>query len=205
MHQLKLETNSYYLAEICNIYIKNTNMKFSKKKKEEGGDVADAASASSNIEVNIEEGIIAQSPAQDESLGATDTQHGSKKLSMPFFYRNLRPSVDDATSTGANASSHTIHRSRSEVRASRPSVKECLGETVPDEEMADLTLDVYNMFFLSDICSQGFVYSFATLFVKMALYILILVDLRHNKTFPFQEQILVDESVIFAQVRKVSN
>ena len=174
-------------------------MKFSKKKKEEGGDAADAAlSASSNIEVDIEEGITAQSPAQDESLGATNTQHGSKKLSMPFFYRNLRPSVDDATS------SHTIHRSRSEVRASRPSVKECLGETLPDEEMADLTLDVYNMFFLSDICSQGFIYSFATLFVKMALYILILVDLRHNKTFPFQEQILVDESVIFAQVRKVS-
>ena len=73
------------------------------------------------------------------------------------------------------------------MRASRPTVKDCLHS--PDEEMYDLTLDVYNRFFLSDIGSQGFFYTFVVLFTKMALYTLLLVDLRDNKKLPFEQNV----------------
>lgn len=66
--------------------------------------------------------------------------------------------------------------SRSAMRASRPSVDECLGD-LPKEEVIDLRLDVYNMFFLSENGSQGFFYSTLVLFTKMALYMLLFLHL----------------------------
>ena len=107
---------------------------------------------------------------------------------------NQKALNDDNTPTPISQSSPTHHgdnlstlRSRSVMRASRPTVKECLH--TPDEEMYDLTLDVYNMFFLSDIGSQGFFYSIAVLFTKVSLYVALLVDLRDNKKFPFEQNV----------------
>lgn len=74
-------------------------------------------------------------PHDAEEGGQQPSQKSSRKLSM--FHR------------AAKAKSTSIVRSHSTIRASRPSVKECLS-TVPEEEMADLSLDVYNMFFLSE-------------------------------------------------------
>ncbi|KAL7529346.1 hypothetical protein ACHAWF_002943 [Thalassiosira exigua] len=84
-------------------------------------------------------------------------------------------------------------------RQAHPSVRECLAN-VPDSEIADLTLDVYNMFFLSELRSQAFVYSIATLFTKMMLYALLLVDLEENKKFPFDSNVHVVPVVKMAQL-----
>ena len=138
----------------------------------------------------VEEGVavprISSSTEEQQSL----SQHKKPYFGSNFFKKN-RPQ------DGSNNAE--IRRSHSAIRASRPSVKECLQDT-PEEEMYDLTLDVYNMFFLSDICSQAFVYSFATLFVKMSLYILIMFDLGYNKEFPFDKALVVSNLVIIAQV-----
>lgn len=88
-----------------------------------------------------------------------------------------------------------MRRTRSSLRASRPSVTECLGADVPEEEMADLALDVYNMFFLSNMNSQAFFYSLAVLIVKAALYFLLLIDLKYKKQFPFEQKIEASDVV----------
>mmetsp|Transcript_8733 Transcript_8733/g.14261 ORF Transcript_8733/g.14261 Transcript_8733/m.14261 type:complete len:233 (+) Transcript_8733:68-766(+) len=88
-----------------------------------------------------------------------------------------------------SSTSHpAVSHSRSFMRASRPSIGECL-DNVPEEEMADMSLDVYNMFYLSDIGSQGFVYSVAVFIIKFALYVLLLLDLIYNKEFPSQQTV----------------
>ena len=139
----------------------------------------------------VEEGVAVPriSSSTDEIQNETLSQHKKPCFGSNFFKKN-RPQ---------DSSNVEMRRSHSAIRASRPSVKECLQDT-PDEEMYDLTLDVYNMFFLSDICSQAFIYSFATLFVKMSLYILIMFDLGYNKEFPFDKALEVSNLVIIAQV-----
>ncbi|KAL9178846.1 hypothetical protein ACHAXT_003977 [Thalassiosira profunda] len=89
-------------------------------------------------------------------------------------------------------------QSHATLRASRPSVAECLAD-VPDYELADLTLDVYNMFFLSGFVSQAFVYSLAVLITKSALYVLLTIDFARNKQFPFEQNIEADYTVQIAQ------
>mmetsp|Transcript_21399 Transcript_21399/g.36764 ORF Transcript_21399/g.36764 Transcript_21399/m.36764 type:complete len:328 (+) Transcript_21399:156-1139(+) len=96
--------------------------------------------------------------------------------------QSLSQDVSRPHSTLRLRSSRVVSRSHSTLRASRPSVKECL--KVPESEMADLSLDVYNMFYLSDIKSQACVYSSCVFLVKLSLYILLLLDLRTNKKVP---------------------
>lgn len=89
--------------------------------------------------------------------------------------------------------------SHSTMRSNRPSVTECLSD-VPEEEMADLSLDVYNMFFLSDIWSQAFFYSLAVLVVKISLYGLLMADLgRKHQLDPFLGRKPADGVVQIAQ------
>ena len=73
-----------------------------------------------------------------------------------------------------------------DARSLRPSVTDCL--KLPDDEMVDLTLDVYNMFFLSEKFSHAFFYSIAVFFTKTSLYIILILDLTYNKTFPFDRR-----------------
>ena len=141
----------------------------------------------------VEEGVAiprVSSSTEQQTESTSLSQHKKPYFGSNFFKKNI-------PQDGSN--NVEIRRSHSAIRASRPSVKECLQDT-PDEEMYDLTLDVYNMFFLSDICSQAFIYSFATLFVKMALYVLIMVDLAYNKEYPFDKKLEVSTLVIIAQV-----
>lgn len=73
---------------------------------------------------------------------------------------------------------------RARKRASRPTVKDCLG--VPEKEFANIELDVYNMLFISDLWSQPFFYSIAVLITKMGLYIILIIDLLiHPESYPF--------------------
>ena len=142
--------------------------------------------AGSADDVHVEEGGVGGT--DDANIEVQEGDFGS----MP---PPPHPSLDgDDTPTSISQSSpthgnkqHSMLRSRSVMRASRPTVKECLH--TPDEEMYDLTLDVYNMFFLSDIGSQAFFYTFAVLFTKMSLYTLLLVDLRDNKKLPFEQNV----------------
>ena len=71
-------------------------------------------------------------------------------------------------------------------RPRRPSVQECLD--VSEKEMANVELDVYNMFFISDLWSQSFFYSIATLVTKMSLYIVLIIDLLVDDTYPFEQR-----------------
>mmetsp|Transcript_4523 Transcript_4523/g.9925 ORF Transcript_4523/g.9925 Transcript_4523/m.9925 type:complete len:205 (-) Transcript_4523:367-981(-) len=84
------------------------------------------------------------------------------------------------------------------LRSIRPTVSECLH--VPKEEMADLPLDVYNMFFLSGIGSQGFYYSVAIFIIKISLYTLLLLDLIDNKKFPSQQKVVASTRVKVTQL-----
>lgn len=69
----------------------------------------------------------------------------------------------------------------------RPSVQECLA--VPPKEMANVELDVYNMFYISDLWSQSFFYSIATLVTKMSLYIILIIDLMVDPdSYPFDRK-----------------
>ena len=149
-----------------------------------------ATDSSDQVHHVVEEGVamprVSSSTEEQQSL----SQHKKPYFGSNFFKKN-RPQD--------GSSNVEMRRSHSAIRASRPSVKECLQET-PEEDLYDLTLDVYNMFFLSDICSQAFIYSFSTLFVKMSLYILIMFDLGYNKEFPFDKALEVSNLVIIAQV-----
>jgi len=150
-----------------------------------------ATDSSDQVHHVVEEGVAlprVSSSTEEQS----PPQHKKPYFGSNFFKKN-RPQ------DGSGSSNIEMRRSHSAIRASRPSVKECLQNT-PEEELYDLTLDVYNMFFLSDICSQAFIYSFATLFVKMSLYILIMFDLGYNKEFPFDKALEVSNLVIIAQV-----
>ena len=138
---------------------------------------------STTDDVHVEEGGVGST--DDANIEVQEGVFGSMPPPQP---------LDDDTPTPISQSSpthgdkqHSMLRSRSVIRASRPTVKECLH--TPDEEMYDLTLDVYNMFFLSDIGSQGFFYSIAVLFTKVSLYVALLVDLRDNKKFPFEQNV----------------
>lgn len=72
---------------------------------------------------------------------------------------------------------------------SRPTVQECLG--VPDNEMYhSVELDVYEMFYISDMWSQPFLYSMAVLATKMTLYVVLIVDLMTDpKSYPFDRKL----------------
>mmetsp|Transcript_20454 Transcript_20454/g.49170 ORF Transcript_20454/g.49170 Transcript_20454/m.49170 type:complete len:274 (-) Transcript_20454:405-1226(-) len=115
-----------------------------------------------------------------------DVRHGDTDLE-----------AGDAQAQPQSPSSHAA-TSRSIVRASRPSVKDSLN--VPDDELADLSLDVYNMFFLSNMGSQAFFYSLAVLITKMSLYILLIVDIKYNQNFPWDLDTKVAPVVKSAQL-----
>ena len=138
-------------------------------------------------DVHVEEGVLGNNTAS----GSTDDANIEVQEGVFGSMPPPQPRDDDAPISQSSPTHHgdnlSMLRSRSVMRASRPTVKECLH--TPDEEMYDLTLDVYNMFFLSNIGSQGFFYSFAVLFTKMSLYVLLLADLKHNKKFPFEENV----------------
>ena len=145
---------------------------------------------STTDDVHVEEGVLGNTASGSTDDANIEVQEGVFGSMPP----PPQPLDDDDTPTPISQSSPTHHgnnlsmlRSRSVMRASRPTVKECLH--TPDEEMYDLTLDVYNMFFLSDIGSQGFFYSIAVLFTKVSLYVALLVDLRDNKKFPFEQNV----------------
>lgn len=108
-------------------------------------------------------------------------------------------STDAQATAGTPKSSQVLAVTQSMMRESRPSVKDCLN--LPDEEMADLELDVYNMFFLSEVKSQGFWYAFITLTVKMSLYFVLLFDIveKHDNLF-FKDGSGADATVKFAQI-----
>ena len=108
-------------------------------------------------------------------------------------------STDAQATAGTPKSSQVLAVTQSMMRESRPSVKDCLN--LPDEEMADLELDVYNMFFLSEVKSQGFWYAFITLIIKMSLYFMLLFDIveKHDNLF-FQSGSGADATVKFAQI-----
>ena len=143
---------------------------------------------STTDDVHVEEGVLGNNTASGSTDDANIEVQEGVFGSMP---PPSQPRDDDAPISQSSPTHHgdnlSMLRSRSVMRASRPTVKECLH--TPDEEMYDLTLDVYNMFFLSDIGSQGFFYSFAVLFTKMSLYVLLLADLKHNKKFLFEENV----------------
>lgn len=72
-------------------------------------------------------------------------------------------------------------------REARPTVQECLG--VPEKEMtSNVELDVYNMFFISDLWSQPFFYSMAVFVTKMTLFIVLVIDLQDSATYPFESK-----------------
>ncbi|KAL7464153.1 hypothetical protein ACHAXS_004486 [Conticribra weissflogii] len=133
-------------------------------------------------------------------------------LQQPLLLPPDSPSPDVGQSANAtavdvgSADSSTAVITRDEMlcsanndsQASRPSIRECLN--LPDEELADLSLDVYNMFFLSDVPSQAFFYSIAVLITKMSLYFFLLLDLTLNKQFPFERNIDVNAVVKLAQL-----
>ena len=137
-------------------------------------------------DVHVEEGGGVGS-TDDANIEVQEGVFGSMPPPQPLYDDDDTPTPISQSSPTHGDKQHSMLRSRSVMRASRPTVKECLH--TPDEEMYDLTLDVYNMFFLSDIGSQGFFYSFAVLFTKMSLYVLLLVDLKYNKKFPFEENV----------------
>ena len=107
--------------------------------------------------------------------------------------------IEKGEQSQAGPASLSKKLSHASLRASRPSVVECLS-TVPDYELADLTLDVYNMFFLSEMKSQAFVYSLAVLITKTALYALLTIDIAYNKQFPFEQNVEADLTVRLAQL-----
>ena len=54
--------------------------------------------------------------------------------------------------------------------------------------MANIELDVYNMFYISNLWSQPFFYSIAVLLTKMSLYIILAIDLQDANNYPFQQK-----------------
>ena len=92
----------------------------------------------------------------------------------------------DTTDDSTHDDDDAIQSARSAKRASRPSVQECLG--VPKNEMANIELDVYNMFYISNLWSQPFFYSIAVLLTKMSLYIILAIDLQDANNYPFQQK-----------------
>lgn len=115
-----------------------------------------------------------EQPTSADDGRANSTVHIDKDEEQPSNHN---------ASSGKGATSASVTRTHSTMHANRPSVKECLN--LPDEELADLELDVYNMFFLSDVMSQAFWYSLICLIVKMCLYSLLFVDLKHKFDIPF--------------------
>ncbi|KAL9181998.1 hypothetical protein ACHAXT_012341, partial [Thalassiosira profunda] len=104
------------------------------------------------------------SSSLEESLLSSSEEGGPSKA----------PVVDDI---GASA--------RSAARAARPSVASCLA--LPEDETTGVELDVYNMFYISDAWSQPFFYAICVLVMKMALYILLIVDLLIDPdAYPFE-------------------
>lgn len=53
-----------------------------------------------------------------------------------------------------------------------------------DDEMAEIEDDVYNMFFLADTCSQPYWFAFGVWILKLALIIIIAIDLYTTGEFP---------------------
>ena len=84
------------------------------------------------------------------------------------------------------AAEYMLDEDNGKIDRPRPSVQECLD--VSEKEMANVELDVYNMFFISDLWSQSFFYSIATLVTKMSLYIVLIIDLLVDDTYPFEQR-----------------
>ena len=94
--------------------------------------------------------------------------------------------ADDSVTITDDSSGPSLLSTQSEKRASRPSVQECLG--VPEKETTDLELDVYNMFYICTLWTQPFFYSLAVLVTKMALYIILIIDLFDPESYPFDHK-----------------
>lgn len=76
---------------------------------------------------------------------------------------------------------------KKEGSGQRKSLAEVLG--LDDEDMAEIEDDVYNMFFLADSCSQSWWFAVIVFIMKVALIIIIAIDLWTNKTFPKKEEV----------------
>ena len=60
---------------------------------------------------------------------------------------------------------------------------------ISDDDMAELSDDVYSMFFLADLWSQGFWYAWLVFILKQFLILMIAVDLFTNKSFPSNDEV----------------
>ena len=69
------------------------------------------------------------------------------------------------------------------------SMSELLG--VNEDDMSELSDDVYSMFFLANLWSQGFWYAWFVFILKQFLILMIAVDLFTNKTFPSNDEVPV--------------
>ena len=119
------------------------------------------------------------------STSNTNTMESSSTHTELLLAAEEAASID-TTDDSTNDDDDAIQSARSAKRASRPSVQECLG--VPKNEMANIELDVYNMFYISNLWSQPFFYSIAVLGTKMSLYIILAIDLQDANNYPFQQK-----------------
>lgn len=118
-----------------------------------------------------------------ESSTALEESLLSKAENGKVVRTNDLPVTDDSSGSDDGV---TLLSTQSEKRASRPSVLECLG--VPEKETTDLELDVYNMFYICTLWTQPFFYSLAVLVTKMALYIILIIDLFDPESYPFDHK-----------------
>jgi Ca2+-binding EF-hand superfamily protein len=77
------------------------------------------------------------------------------------------------------------------------SMRDLLG-VEDDDDMAELSDDVYSMFFLADMFSQSFWYAWFIFVLKQTLIMMIAVDVYANRTFPDNSE--VPKTVRFSQL-----
>ena len=94
---------------------------------------------------------------------------------------------------------HGWRQERAAQRTRRCTVDECLA-LHPGTERAEMTLDVYNMLYLSDLWSQAFFYSLYITFTKTGLYVLLLCTFKKSLIVIIAKHADVDLSIQIAQL-----